>query len=211
VSDVTPRRSAVRAHLGLGTNVGDRLDTIISALFMLEDTAGIAVAAISSVYETAPWGGVEQEPFLNLVATIATTLTPHELLAQCQVIEAELGRDRTKEVVWGPRTCDIDILTYADDVLETEDLVVPHPRLRERAFVLVPLLEVWAGGTLPDGTRLTQLLSALAPLEGIEHRLRLEDVPGALPNLRPAGPGGPGAIASADWNRPDGAPAGTER
>lgn len=203
--------SPVRAHLGLGANVGDRLDTLISALFLLEDEPGIAVAAISSVYETAPWGGVEQEPFFNLVATIATSLAPHDLLAACHRIEADLGRDRNKEVVWGPRTCDIDILTYADDEIETDDLVIPHPRLRERAFVLVPLLEVWAGGTLPDGTRVTKLLAGLAPLEGIEHRLRLEDVPGALPNLRPEGPRGPAAVAADDWRRPDGAPEGTER
>lgn len=202
---------AVRAHLGLGSNVGDRLDTLTTALFLLEDQPGIAVASISSVYETAPWGGVEQEPFLNMVATIATTLAPADLLATCQQVEDDLGRDRAKEVHWGPRTCDIDVLTYDDAVVDEPGLVIPHPRLRERAFVLVPLLEVWAGGTLPDGTRLTRLLADLAPLDGIEHWLRLEDVPGAAVNKRPEGPASPEAVAAADWRAPLGAPEGTER
>ncbi len=203
--------SAVRAHLSLGSNVGDRLETLMAALFALEDADGIAVAEVSGVYETAPWGGVEQEPFLNLVATVATTLSPHGLLAECQAVEAELGRDREREERWGPRTCDIDVLTYADEVVDAEDLVVPHPRLVERAFVLVPLLEVWPGGVLPDGTRITRALAALAPLEGIDLHVRLEDVPGARPNLRPEGPRSPGAIQAPDWQRPVGAPPGTER
>ncbi len=203
--------AAVRAHLGLGSNVGDRLETLIAALFALEAADGIAVASISGVYETEAWGGVEQEPFLNLVAMIATTLTPHELLAECQLVEVELGRDRDREERWGPRTCDIDVLTYADDVIESEDLVVPHPRLLERAFVLVPLLEIWPGGELPGGRRITRAIASLAPLEGIELYVRLEDVPGAAPNLRPEGPRGPAAVLAEDWRRPDGAPQGTER
>lgn len=205
------RPGPVRAHLGLGANVGDRLETLIAALFALEDTAGIAVATTSSVYETAPWGGVDQDPYLNLVVTVATTLTPHDLLAECHAIEAELGRDREREERWGPRTCDIDVLTYDELVLDDEQLTLPHPRLHERAFVLVPLAEIWPGGTLPDGSRLTRLLTGLAPIEGIEHHVTLEDVPGAAPRSRPAGPGGPGAIPAADWVRPEGAPRGTER
>lgn len=203
--------TAVRAHLGLGGNVGDRLDTLVTALFLLDQTPGIAVATISGVYETAPWGDVDQSPFLNLVATVATTLDAHELLRACQEVERELGRDRDREERWGPRTCDIDVLTFGDEVIASDDLVVPHPRLQERAFVLVPLLEVWPGGALPDGTRLTKALTALAPLEGIDLHVRLEDVPGAAPNLRPEGPRGPGAVLAEDWNRPLGAPPGTER
>ncbi len=203
--------TAQRAHLGLGANVGDRLGTLIAALFALDDTDGIAVAEVSGVYETAPWGGVEQDPFLNLVATIATTLSPEALLAECQQIEDELGRDRASELRWGPRTCDIDILTFGDLEVEGQDLIVPHPRLAERAFVLVPLLEVWPGGELPDGRRLTRLLADLAPIEGIDLHVRLEDVPGARPNLRPAGPSGPGAMLADAWQRPTGAPPGTER
>ncbi len=202
---------AVRAHLSIGSNVGDRLETVIASLFALDSTDGIAVATISGVYETAPWGEVDQDPFLNLVTMIATTLTPHDLLAQCQAIEAELGRDRAQETRWGPRTCDIDVLTYDEEEIDTPDLVVPHPRLTERAFVLVPLLEIWAGGALPDGQRLTKAIAALAPLEGIDLHVRLEDVPGAAPNLRPDGPSGPGAMLADQWNRPLGAPPGTER
>jgi 2-amino-4-hydroxy-6-hydroxymethyldihydropteridine diphosphokinase len=154
------------AWIGMGSNVGDRLETLTSCLFVLDDTDGITVQDVSAIYQTAPWGGVDQEPFLNAVVRIDTDLDAHALLAELQATEAAFGRDRSREQRWGPRTLDLDLLLFGDQVIDTPDLQVPHPRLTERVFVLVPLLEVMPGGTLPDGTRLTQAVSALAPLEG---------------------------------------------
>lgn len=180
--------------LGLGANVGDSLETLTAAVYALDDVVGLAVDDVSGVYETPPWPppddprSVTQEPFLNLVVRAVTTLTPHELLAETQLIEAAFGRDRAREVRWGPRTLDIDLLLVGDRHLDTPELTLPHPRIAERAFVLVPLLEVAPGGSLPDGRRLTQLLAALAPVEDIELVVRLDDVPTRrLP--RPTGPG----------------------
>jgi 2-amino-4-hydroxy-6-hydroxymethyldihydropteridine diphosphokinase len=200
------------AWIGMGSNVGDRLETLTSCLFVLDDTDGITVQDVSGVYETAPWGGREQEPFLNAVVRIDTDLDAHALLAELQATEAAFGRDRSREERWGPRTLDLDLLLFGDQVIDSPDLQVPHPRITERAFVLVPLLEIMPGGTLPDGTRLTRAVSALAPLEGIDLFVRLSDVPGTAHRVtRPAGPGGPGAIQARNWTPPAGAPEGTER
>lgn len=203
----------VRAFLGLGSNVGDRLETLTSCLFVLDDTDGIAVADVSAVYETAPWGVEDQEPFLNAVVAVRTTLGPRELLADCHRTEAAFGRDRDAEQRWGPRPLDIDLLLYGDEVIDEPDLVVPHPRLTERAFVLVPLAEVFPGGTIPpDGTRLTRALNRLAPITGVELFMRFSEVPGTEHRIeRPEGPGSPDAIPAKDWQAPRGAPPGTER
>lgn len=192
--------------LGLGANVGDALETLTAAVYALDDIDGFAVDDVSGVYQTPPWPppedprSVTQESYLNLVVRGVTNLDPHELLAETQLIEAAFGRDRLREVRWGPRPLDIDLLLVGDRQLDTPELTLPHPRIAERAFVLVPLLEVAPGGALPDGRRLTQLLGALAPIEDIELVVRLDDVPTRrLP--RPAGPsGGP-----ATFRRPGGA------
>lgn len=181
---------AVRAAVGLGTNVGDRLGTVEATLWTLDETAGIDVVDVSGVYETLPWGGVDQDPYLNAVVLVDTTLTSHVLLADLRATEAAFGRDRKQEVRWGPRTLDLDVLLYGDEVIDTPDLVVPHPRLRERAFVLVPLLEVMPGGRLPDGTRLTAVMTALAPIDGVDLHVRLSDHPGRQRIERPQGPSG---------------------
>jgi 2-amino-4-hydroxy-6-hydroxymethyldihydropteridine diphosphokinase len=187
-----------RVLLGLGSNVGDRLETLTSAVYALDDVDGLVVEDVSGVYETPPWpppgqpGAVEQEPYLNLVVRGVTSLEPHDLLAELQLLEAAYGRDRARERRWGPRPIDIDVLLHGEREIDTPDLVVPHPHLAERAFVLVPLLEVMPGGALPDGRRLTQLLAALAPLEDIELVVRLDEVPGRRIE-RPAGPSAPGA------------------
>jgi 2-amino-4-hydroxy-6-hydroxymethyldihydropteridine diphosphokinase len=191
--------------LSLGSNVGDPLETLTAAVFALDDVDGLAVADVSGVYETPPWpppeeGGVEQPPFHNLVVLALTTLEPHALLAELQLIEAAFGRDRDREVRWGPRTLDIDVLLHGEREVDTDDLVVPHPRLAERAFVLVPLMEVLPGGSLPDGRRLATLLGALAPIEGIELVVRLDEVPGRrVP--RPEGPSAPGPYLAQDTER----------
>jgi 2-amino-4-hydroxy-6-hydroxymethyldihydropteridine diphosphokinase len=184
--------------LGLGANVGDALETLTAAVYALDDLDGFAVEDVSGVYQTPPWPAppdpraIEQDDYLNLVVRGRTSLGPHALLAETQLIEAAFGRERAREVRWGPRPLDIDLLVVGDRQVDTPDLVLPHPRIAERAFVLVPLLEVWPGGELPDGRRLTRLLAALAPVEDIDLFVRLEDVPGRHV-ARPEGPAAPPA------------------
>ena len=189
--------------LSLGGNVGDRLETLLAAVFALDDVEGLAVADVSGIYETPPWpppgepGAIEQPPFYNLVVRAVTSLDPHDLLAELQLIEAAFGRDRSREQRWGPRALDIDILLVGDRELSTPGLELPHPRLAERAFVLVPLMEILPGGALPDGRRLASLLAALAPIEGIELVLRAQELPSRrVP--RPEGPHAPAAYLADD-------------
>jgi 2-amino-4-hydroxy-6-hydroxymethyldihydropteridine diphosphokinase len=109
----------------------------------------VDVIAISGIYETSPVGGPEQDDFLNAVIIVETTLAPHELLALCQQVEAD--RNRVREVRWGPRTLDVDIIAMDDTVLGDPALTLPHPRAHERAFVCVPWLDVDADAALPQG------------------------------------------------------------
>jgi 2-amino-4-hydroxy-6-hydroxymethyldihydropteridine diphosphokinase len=134
------RPSSRRAYLGIGTNLGDRLAFLQDAVDGLAATPGVTVSAVSPVYETDPVGGPEQPDFFNAVVGVDTTLTPHELLAECQRLEQEAHRVRKEH--WGPRTLDVDVLLYGDERIDTPDLVVPHPRAAERAFVLVPLADL---------------------------------------------------------------------
>jgi len=163
--DLGTSRADRFAFLGLGSNVGDRLALLQQAVDRLDADLRTRVDAVSSVYETDPVGGPDQEPFLNLAARVVTRPTPLALLSLCNRVEAELGRVR--EVRWGPRTIDIDVLLYEDHVVRHRDLVVPHPRLAERAFALVPLIEVAPGRRLPGGPSLPAALARLAPVEGI--------------------------------------------
>jgi 2-amino-4-hydroxy-6-hydroxymethyldihydropteridine diphosphokinase len=140
------------AYLGLGANLGDRLEQLKQAVELLNHTKGICVKRISSVYETSPVGFLEQPDFYNLVIEIQTTLTPAELLRHALKIEKKLHRIR--EVRWGPRTMDIDLLLYDERIIEQEKLTVPHPRMTERAFVLIPLREI-AGNLRIPGTDAT--------------------------------------------------------
>ena len=211
----------VTAFVGIGSNVGDPLGTIEACLHVLDDLPQTSVVDVSGVYETEPWGGVDddgvarhvdQEPFLNAVVRLDTDLSPQDLLDELQATEAAFGRDRATEERWGPRLLDLDLLLYGDEVVDDPPrLVVPHPRLDERAFVLVPLLEVHPGGVLPDGRRVTALLSDNAPITGIDLHVRLSDVPGSGSSLgieRPEGPGSPRAVQAPDWDgsRPEGRP-----
>lgn len=186
------------AFLSLGANVGDALETLHGAVYALDDVAGVAVEDVSGVYRTAPWPPpddsrhVPQDDYLNLVVRVRTNLAPHALLAETQLVESAFGRDRDREQRWGPRPLDIDLLVVGDAEVDNDRLVLPHPRLSERAFVLVPLFEVWPGGALPDGRRLSRLLAALAPIEGVELEVRLSEVPGRHVD-RPEGPGAPAA------------------
>lgn len=128
------------SYLSLGSNMGNRLDMLKTAVRLLMEHPSVEVMAISSLYETDPVGFTDQEPFLNMVVRLETPLPALELLDICQEIERKLNRERL--VRWGPRTIDLDILIYNRDNVESERLTVPHPRMHERAFVLIPLLEV---------------------------------------------------------------------
>jgi len=128
--------------LGLGGNVGDVRDTLDRAIAALCDGSHVRLLARSSDYATPPWGLEDQPPFVNLCIEVATGLTPQALLGRVQAVERQFGRDRQKERRWGPRTLDIDILAYDDVTLDQPGLTLPHPRLFERAFVLIPLAEI---------------------------------------------------------------------
>jgi len=130
------------ALLALGGNVGDVRATFETAIALLCDGIAITLKARSSDYQTPPWGVTDQPPFINAVIAVATSLSPHELLARALAVERKLGRDRSNERRWGPRPIDIDILAYGDLAVQDADLTLPHPRLFERAFVLMPLAEI---------------------------------------------------------------------
>jgi 2-amino-4-hydroxy-6-hydroxymethyldihydropteridine diphosphokinase len=132
----------VEAFLGLGGNVGNARRTIDEAIMLLCGKSGIRLLARSSAYRTAPWGVEDQPAFINVCIAVETSLTPNRVLVQAQAVENALGRDRDKERRWGPRPIDVDLLAYDDLNLQTPELTLPHPRLFERAFVLVPLAEI---------------------------------------------------------------------
>ncbi len=129
------------AFLCLGSNLGDRAGTMACALDQLE-RAGLAITARSGLYETPPWGPIPQGPYLNQVVQVHSPLPPRALLVLALSVERELGRDRSREERYGPRRIDIDILLYGDEIVAAPDLQIPHPRLMERAFALVPLTEI---------------------------------------------------------------------
>ncbi|MDF2592022.1 MAG: folK [Clostridia bacterium] len=129
-----------RAYLGIGGNIGNVKENIEEALKMLQEGNVLKLRRISSYYETAPVGYEQQEWFLNIVAEVETQLTPYELLSHCNKVEHQLKRERL--IRWGPRTIDIDILLYEDYVSDEEKLTIPHPRMHERAFVMIPLQEI---------------------------------------------------------------------
>lgn len=145
-----------QVFLGLGSNIGNRIEYLEKAIKALKDIPEIKVINISSVYETEPFGSIDQDRFLNMVIKIETTLRPNELLAITMAIEKNLDRIRT--IRWGPRTIDIDILLYDNEIIKTRDLTIPHIGLTERAFVLVPLLEIDPYIKLPSGEPLKNYL-----------------------------------------------------
>jgi 2-amino-4-hydroxy-6-hydroxymethyldihydropteridine diphosphokinase len=142
------------AVLGLGANLGERLDALQRAVDLLDAEPGIVVGRSSRIWETAPVGP-QQPDFLNAVVEIETSLEPLEVLAACQRAEQALGR--TREVRWGPRTLDVDVLFYGDVAVDLPELVVPHPRLTERAFVILPLLDLRSDPVLPSGVRILEV------------------------------------------------------
>lgn len=151
-------RNRVRAYLGLGGNLGDPQAAMVAALGILDSASEIAVTRVSGLYRTPPWGLVDQPDFLNAVAEIGTSLSPRELLDACLSAERTLKRIRNER--WGPRAIDLDVLIYDDRAIHENGLTIPHPRIRERAFVLVPLLEI-APDIAIDGEPLAHTLANL--------------------------------------------------
>ncbi|HEX6593233.1 MAG TPA: 2-amino-4-hydroxy-6-hydroxymethyldihydropteridine diphosphokinase [Bacillota bacterium] len=141
-----------RAYIALGTNIEPRFTYLTKAIQKLSSDDHIQIVKKSSIYETPPVGYTNQAHFLNMVVAVDTTRSPIELLNMCQSIEQQLGRKR--EIRFGPRTIDLDILLYNEENIQTERLIVPHPRMAERAFVLVPLVEIADHLTFP-GTEIT--------------------------------------------------------
>lgn len=129
-----------RVYLGLGTNMGDRLEYIHGACEILDKHEYINISKKSRIYETKAWGYTDQADFLNMCVEIETTLDTYELLEVCQEVEKQLNRERI--IRWGPRTIDVDILFFNDIILDDENLLIPHPRISERAFVLIPLMDL---------------------------------------------------------------------
>jgi len=156
---------STKAFLGLGANIGDRLGNLQRSIRHLNRIEGLRVVRSSRVYETDPVGGPPQPDFLNAVIEVETDLFPRELLNACLEVEETLGRQRG--VRWGPRAIDLDVLTYGDDDVFEPDLEIPHPRMHERGFVLVPLLELDADPPLPGGRRVKDLRGEAALLGGV--------------------------------------------
>jgi 2-amino-4-hydroxy-6-hydroxymethyldihydropteridine diphosphokinase len=153
-----------RAYLALGANLGDRLASLQRAADLLGARRGIAVLRSSRLFETAPVGP-PQPDFLNAVVEVDTSLTPRDLLEAAMAVERELGRERHER--WGPRTIDVDLLTFDDVEVDEPGLRIPHPRMHERAFVLVPLGELNADPPLPGGRRLAEVSLPPGDLLGV--------------------------------------------
>jgi 2-amino-4-hydroxy-6-hydroxymethyldihydropteridine diphosphokinase len=157
---------SVRAVLALGSNLGERGDTLSHAVADLVDTPQVRLREVSPVVQTKAVGGPEDQPdYLNMVIEVETDLAPFELLAHCQAVENK--HHRVREVRWGPRTLDIDIITYGDLVLDDERLTIPHPRAAGRAFVLQPWAWMDSSATL-NGVPVGQLAAAATDLDGLE-------------------------------------------
>ncbi|MEU3148314.1 MULTISPECIES: 2-amino-4-hydroxy-6-hydroxymethyldihydropteridine diphosphokinase [unclassified Streptomyces] len=162
-----------RAVVSLGANLGNRLETLQGAVDALEDTPGVRVKAVSPVYETEPWG-VEpgsQPSYFNAVVVLRTTLPPSSLLERAHAVEEAFHRVRDEH--WGPRTLDVDIVSYADLLSDDPQLTLPHPRAHERAFVLVPWHDVDPEAELPGRGPVAALLTAVTH-EGVTSRGDLE-------------------------------------
>ena len=153
----------VTAYLGLGSNLGNREDNLDMALKLLSQR--MKIGRVSSIYDTEPVGNTDQPRFLNIACEVFTRLSPEGLLALAKGIEGKMGR-RGKS--GEPRTIDIDILLYGDAVMETPDLVIPHPRMTERAFVLVPLAEIDPDLVHPaSGKTVTEMKKAIREEQGV--------------------------------------------
>ncbi len=135
-----------KVFLSLGSNLGDRENNLIEAVKEIDNNIDINITGASNIYETDPVGYVDQGKFLNMAVAVETSLAPLKLLKELQLVEKKLKR--TREIHWGPRTIDIDILVFDDMEINLPELVIPHPRMFERAFVLIPLMDLCVEGKL---------------------------------------------------------------
>ena len=176
-------------YLGLGANLGDRLSTLAEALRRVDELEGTTVLVVSRVYETEPWGVADQPAYANVVAHARTSLRADEFLDALHEVEDALGRERGER--FGPRTIDIDILLFGDEEWASPTLTIPHPRLTEREFVVVPLLEIAPDVRLPDGSSITRepaihgrIVGQLGGLPGWEERTVVpQDASGDEPTM----------------------------
>lgn len=156
-----------RVFVGLGGNVGEVQETLMEALFALDEIPQTTLRRQSSIYRTPAWGNTEQADFLNCVAELQTRLSPLVLLQKLLEIEQRFGRVRQKDERWQPRELDLDILLFGDDIVSAENLHVPHPHMHERAFVLVPLAELVNELEIPGRGSLKDCLAKL-DISGIQ-------------------------------------------
>nr|WP_272944769.1 2-amino-4-hydroxy-6-hydroxymethyldihydropteridine diphosphokinase [Gorillibacterium massiliense] len=159
------RRRPVEACISLGSNLGDRMDYLERAIRLLDQHPNVSVLRRSAVYETDPVGYTDQGPFLNMAVAVKTDLTAEELLAFMLETEQVLGRVR--EIRFGPRTLDLDLILYGKEIKGTPQLTVPHPRMGERAFVLIPLAEIVADDAVPGIDSLAERLKHLEGKDGV--------------------------------------------
>jgi len=168
-------------HLGLGANLGQPEHTLRAAVDIIAALPGTTLRARSALYRTPAWGGIQQPDFLNAVVMIDTELAALDLLHALWQIERQHGRDRQREIRWGPRTLDIDILLYGHEMLDLPELHLPHPRLHQRAFALVPLLEIAPDIHIPGIGPARDALAALPTTEPAPQPLH----PAPVWNARP--------------------------
>jgi 2-amino-4-hydroxy-6-hydroxymethyldihydropteridine diphosphokinase len=169
-ANVPARAWGTRVTIALGSNLGNRLENLQGGLDTLFDAPGLALVAVSPVYETAPVGGPQQPDYLNAVLIATTTLPAHAVLERCHGVEAVFGRVRDE--TWGPRTLDLDIIVYGDVVSDDPELTLPHPRAHERAFVLAPWHDIDPDAEIPSWGQVSDLLAKI----GSADIQRLDDV-----------------------------------
>lgn len=161
----------IEVYLSLGSNIGDKKAYLEEAIIEIGKIAKTELRAVSSFYITKPWGKLEQADFINMVIKIMTSLSAERLLENLQNIEMKMGRQDNGR--WGPRIIDIDILLYGDKIIHTEELVVPHPHMKQRLFVLVPLMELNPDLVFPDdGAHIQEVLSKVLDREGEDNIIK---------------------------------------
>jgi len=165
---------AERVFIGIGSNLGRKEENIRRALELLEGDGRISISAVAPLYRTDPVGYTDQDWFLNTVALLETRLSPSELLGVLMEAENKMGRERA--IRWGPRVIDLDILLYGELTINWPDLQIPHPRLEERAFVVVPLADLLPDLRLPGGRTAAELAADLSRLQRVERYERQKDI-----------------------------------
>lgn len=152
---------SVRAFVGLGGNVGDVANTLMEAIWAIEALPQTSVRSQSDLYRSPPWGRTDQDPFINAVVELQTRLAPTVLLDCLIEIEEKFGRVRSVDERWGPRTLDLDLLLFGEQIIQSPGLCIPHPHLHERGFVLVPLAQIAPNLDVPGQGRVADLLTGI--------------------------------------------------